>query len=73
MDKFRQISTELWPLFQNDFLCIEDIPWRGMLHACSAFMLLLKTFITICWVFKRLSLHTLNLMYKWGKILMFCF
>ena len=67
MDKFRQISTELWPLidviswfftlylwhfftgflqtlhgkvkFQNDFLCIENIPWRGMLHACGAFIL----------------------------------
>ena len=38
MDKFQQISTELWPLFQNDFLCIENIPWRGMLHACSAFI-----------------------------------
>ena len=66
MDKFRQISTELWPLidvincffslylwhfctdflktlhekvkFPNDFLCIENIPWRGMLHACSAFI-----------------------------------
>ena len=38
MDKFQQISTELWPLFRNDFLCIENIPWLGMLHACSAFI-----------------------------------
>ena len=32
-------------LFQNDFLCIENIPWRGMLHACSAFIRLV---ITLC-------------------------
>ena len=66
MDKFGQISTELWSLigiinwfftlyllhfftnflqtlnenawFQNDFLCVENILWRGMLHACSAFI-----------------------------------
>ena len=38
MDKFQQIITELWPLFQNDFLCIENTPWWGMLHACSAFI-----------------------------------
>ena len=25
-------------LVQNDFLCIKNIPWRGMLHACSAFI-----------------------------------
>ena len=24
--------------FQNDFLCIENILWRGMLHACSPFI-----------------------------------
>ena len=28
--------------FQNGFLCIENIPWRGMLHACSTFISLEK-------------------------------
>ena len=49
MDKFRQKSTELWPLFQNNFLCIENIPWRGMLHSCSAYiwLMLFKRFLNV--------------------------
>ena len=81
MDKFRQISTELWLLIDviNCFslsifvislpiffkLCmkmssfkIEKIPWRGMLHACSAFILcsnyvlsVLKSTLLLCFTF----------------------
>ena len=31
--------------FQNDFHCIENILWRGMLHACSAFISFFVHFI----------------------------
>ena len=30
-------------LFHNDFLFIENITWRGMLHACSAFIFIMAT------------------------------
>ena len=57
MDKFDEIIAELWPLIdvQNCVLLnivltngqiliflITNIRWRGMLHACSAFIQILE-------------------------------
>ena len=57
MGKFWQISTELWPLI--DVRNIENILWRGMLHACSAFIKVIKLYeffkISIYHILKKLT------------------
>ena len=57
MGKFWQISTELWPLI--DVRNIENILWRGMLHACSAFIKFNKLYeffkISISHILKKLT------------------
>ena len=76
MDKFRQISTELWLLFQNDFLCIENIPWWGMLHACSAFIPSKNAFLSLherqgepsIWKVLSIRSISLSLIKLWGKV-----
>ena len=59
MGKFWQISTELWPLI--DVRNIENILWRGMLHACSVFIKVIKLYeffkISISHILKKIDGH----------------
>ena len=77
MDKFRQISTELWPLihvincfftlfFKMIFFALK-IFHGGMLHACSAFIQLWSPCICIPCIFLILYMYDTDIFKRFMK------